>query len=568
MLKPPLPFPSDDTSAAPLDDRRRFLAALAGTAALSVAATPAGAAERRGRFEDAGKMPASAILETDLCIIGAGAAGITLARAMADSGLSVLLLEAGSEQIDGRTQALCRWDQTGLPYYDLAACRLRYFGGTTNHWAGYSHPPQPADFDARPDIGVRGWPIRLAELTPFIAQASASLGYVDAEFDPVVAARIAGQADGLLDAQSPLLKTGLFQIARRYRFGERYRAELATQARLRVVLNANVVHLQLDADATRVREVRVRAFDGPTLRVRAARWVLAAHALESARLLLVSDDVARRGIGNAHDQVGRCFMEHARVTSGVLMPNERFPLIYDEQWATVRDRNWTLGLSDAVLRTQGVLQYQCRFLPVYAHDRARAAARRLLAGWWDPADAHTLHALGQLAGHLGETFSLLGLVATGRRARPVAYRLEHRIEQCPNPASRLTLTSERDALGVRKAVFHWALNAVDDRSFAVGQAVLGEQLERLGVGRVDGPPLTPEWIRGRVTGLNHHTGTTRMSDDPRHGVVDTDCKVHGVANLYVAGSGVFPRIGAFNPTLLIMALALRLAEHLKRDGPA
>jgi choline dehydrogenase-like flavoprotein len=561
MLKPSFPISIDD-------DRRRFLAVLAGAAAAPVVAAPAGAVDGPGRFEDAGKMPAAAILEADLCIIGAGAAGITLARAMADSGLSVMLLEAGSEQIDGRTQALCRWEQTGQPYYDLAACRLRYFGGTTNHWAGYSHPPQRADFDARPDIGVRGWPIGLDELTPFVTQAAASLGYVDAEFDPAVAARAAGQAAPLLDTRSPSLETGLFQIARRYRFAERHRAELAGQPRLRVVLNANVVHLQLDADATRVREVQVKSFDGPTLRVRASRWVLAAHALESARLLLVSDDVARSGIGNAHDQVGRCFMEHARVTSGVLVPTERFPESYDEQWGSARNRNWTLGLSEAVQRRHGVLQYQCRFLPIYAHDRARAAARRVMAGWWDPADLQTIKALGQLTGHPGDTFSLLARLLTGRRGRPLAYRLEHRIEQCPNPDSRLVLTAERDALGVRKAAFHWALNAVDEQGFAVGQTVLAEQLAQLGAGRVDAPGLTSDWIRERVNGLNHHTGTTRMSADPRHGVVDRDCRVHGVANLYVAGSGVFPRIGAANPTLLIMALALRLAEHLKRGGPA
>ena len=569
MLKPrgPSAISGADARDESSDARRRFLATLAGTAATPIAARAGQAADGTSRFEDAGKMPASTVLEADLCIIGAGAAGITLARALADSGLSILLLEAGAEQIDGRTQALCRGDQTGLRYYDLAACRLRYLGGTTNHWAGYSHPALPADFEPRADIGVKGWPIGFAELSPYIAQAAGVLGYADSEFDPAAAARAAGHAEPLIDSEAQQqLRTGLFQIARRYRFAERHGAELASQPRLRVILNANVVHLQLDPKATQVREVLVKSFDGPPLRVRAARWVLAAHAIESARLLLASDDIAPGGIGNKHGQVGRCFMEHPRVTSGVLMPTERFPEIYDEQWATARNRNWTLGLAEPAQRQHGVLQYQCRFLPIYAHDQAKAAARRLLGGWWDPAEAKTVQALGQLVGHLGDTFSLIGLALTGQRGRPLAYRLEHRIEQCPNPDSRVVLTSERDALGVRKAALNWALNGIDERGFAVGQAVLTQQLTRLGLGRVEAPALTPASIRTRVNGLNHHTGTTRMSDGPRDGVVDADCKVHGVANLYVAGGGVFARIGAANPTLLIVALALRLAEHLKHGA--
>lgn len=549
-------------------DRRRALAAIA--TALTWPGSSARAAELPSPFEDAGRMSAGTALEADICIVGAGAAGITLARSLAGSGLEVLLLEAGGPGIEGRDQALCRWRQSGQPYTDLAACRLRYFGGTTNHWAGYSTAPQPVDFEPRPDLGLPGWPVPYADLAPYFASAAHGLGYPDAAFDPVLAARAVGEsAEAVFDARSPALKTCLFRIARRQRLGERHADALAAQRGLRVVLRANVVHLQLDGAGRAVREAHVRSFDGPPLRVRARRWVLAAHALENARLLLVSNDLARAGIGNAHGQVGRGFMEHPCMTSGLLLPTGRLPRIYDEQWATVHDMNWTVGLSDVQARHHGTLQYQCRLMPVFAHDRVRLAVRRLREAWWQPGSAQALADLGELAAHPGDVAGLAARSLADLRFKPLGYRLEHRIEQAPDPASRVVLDGGRDALGMPTAQLHWALSAIDERGFAAGQSVLARELERLGVGQVRAPALTPATVRARVVeGLNHHAGTARMSADPRSGVVDGDCRVHGTDNLYVAGSAVFPRIGVANPTLTIVALALRLADHLRREGRA
>lgn len=542
--------------------RRRDLLA---TAALA----PAARAAEQERFEDATRLSAGQVLEADLCIVGAGAAGITLARELANSGLSILLLEAGGERLEARDQALCRWAQSGQRYFDLATCRLRYFGGTTNHWAGYSTAPLSIDFDARPDLGVAGWPIGLSTLQPYVERAARWLGYPDARFDPAAAAGAYGApAEELFDARVAELSTRLFRISRKHRFGARHGDALAAQAGLRVVLHASVVHLQLAPSGRTVREARVRSFGGPELRVRAARWVLAAHALENARLLLASNDVVPRGIGNAHDQVGRCFMEHPGLDSGLLIPTPAFPRVYDEQWGSARDCNWTVGAAAPQLLRHRILPHQCRFMPVYAHDRVRLAARRLREHWWRPADAPAWDALGELAAHPADAIGLAAHNFAGLRFEPVAYRLEQRIEQAPNPDSRVELELERDALGMPKARLHWALSELDLRSLAVGQEVLAAAVERLGVGRVEAPPIDAQLVRREVRGLNHHAGTTRMSLDPRDGVVDADCRVHGVDNLYVAGSAVFPRIGMANPTLLIVALAMRLANHLKLEARA
>lgn len=544
--------------------RRHLIAALAGASARpGFADAPAASA----RFEDAERMAPGTSLEADLCIVGAGAAGITLARELAGTGLQVLLLEAGGLRIEGRDQALCRWAQSGQRYVDLSACRLRYFGGTTNHWAGYSTLPQAVDFEPRPELGLPGWPLRHDELAPYAARAVHWLGHADPRFDPAGVARALGEADGaVIDPRAPALKTCLFRIARRLHFGEVHGDALAAQRGLRVVLHANVVHLQLDPAGRTVREAQVRSFDGPPLRVRARRWVLAAHALENARLLLASNDVAPAGIGNRYDQVGRGFMEHPVLISGLLHPSAAFPRLYDEQWATRHDLNWTLGLSDAQMRRLGVLQYQCRMLPVYAHDRVRLAVRRLREAWWQPGSAQAVDDLAELAAHPARLATLAASALGDVRFEPVGYRLEQRIEQAPNPASRVLLDGGHDALGMPTARLHWALNTLDERAFAAGQATLARELDRLGLGRVEAPPLTPTLLRTRVEGLNHHAGTARMSADPRDGVVDAQCRVHGIGNLYVAGSAVFPRIGIANPTLLIVALAMRLADHLKHEA--
>lgn len=548
-----------------MPDRRRALAALA-----ALAAGPGGAADTAPLpFEDAARLPRGSVLEADIAIVGAGAAGITLARALAGSGLQVLLLEAGGTRPAGRDQALLRWAQSGQRYIDLAACRLRYFGGTTNHWAGYSTLPPAIDFAPRPELGLPGWPIDPGVLAPYLVRAARGLGHAVQDFDPAHAAHAAGAPpDALLDRRSTALTSRLFRISPGRRFGAMHGDALAAQHGLRVVLHANAVHLQLDAAGRAVQEVQLRSFDGPPLRVRAQRWVLAAHALENARLLLVSNDIARAGIGNAHGQVGRGFMEHPVLVSGVLRPGRGFSRLYDEQWASARGANWTVGLSEDRMRRLGALQTQCRLLPVFARDDVQLAMRRLRAAWSSPASAQAFGDLAMVAAHPAE-FAALALRALGiRRFEPVAYRIEQRIEQAPNPASRVLLDGSRDALGMPTASLHWALDTIDERSFAAGQAVLGQEFERLGVGRVDASPLTPAAMRSRVGGLNHHAGTARMSADARTGVVDADCRVHGIRNLYVAGSAVFPRIGIANPTLLIVALAMRLADHLKQQGTA
>lgn len=508
--------------------------------------------------------------QADVCLIGAGAAGITLARKLGAAAGRVLLVESGDVQSTVEAQSLYADPQVGLPYLPLAACRLRYFGGTTNHWAGYCRLNQPTDFAARDDLGTYAWPVGEAELAPYVLEAHRDLGLgPELAFDATEVMRGMGlPARDLVDRQSAELRTPVSRIVPNCRFGARFGAELARRPGLRTLLNANAVHLQLDPGGRRLASVRIRTTTGRTLTVRARRFVLCCHAIENARLLLASNDIAADGIGNGPGHVGRYFQEHPAVVSGVLVPSRELPLIYDAAAMLARGLDFNIGLSAARSRQEHVLQYFCRFWPVRSSDEVRHALGRMADGFWRPADLRLLASMGVVARNVPEAARLA--LERLRLAAPLklAYQLEHRIEQASNAASRVTLSEERDSLGNRRACLAWNLNDTDYRTFEVGQAVVIRELSALGLGRFHAPPLTRELVSRTVEGRNHHIGTTRMSAQPVDGVVDRNCRVHGIDNLYVGGSGIFPSSGDGSPTLLLTAFAMRLADHLNSLGVA
>lgn len=547
-------------------NRRGLLAA--GTAALL--ARPVFATPGTSDFADALTDDLPEVLETDLCIVGAGAAGMTLAMQLADAPMRILMLESGGMDIDGQTQGLYRGANTGLPYFDLTACRLRYLGGTTNHWGGYCRANDPIDYQGRPELGVPAWPVTAADLEPYVHSAAAMLGLKPEGWDPAVQLRARGLPENdLLEAHSDALMTKVFQISQQVRFRPLYRANLGSQGNLRVLLHANVTHIGLDPDGRRVERLTVRALNGRSTVVRARRVILACHAIENARLMLASDDVMPAGVGNAHGHVGRHFMEHAHVISGVFIPNRgRFPAIYDSGYMASINVNANLSLTEAAMRRRGILQYYCRFLVPQENEAVRAAMGRIKDAFWEPFDPAFLDDIGEVLGNLPSAASAVADKLTTTRGDARYYLLDHRIEQAPNPASRIELSSERDALGNRRANLHWTLNDLDYKTFQEGQAAVAEAMTALGMGEFRLRTLDAEEVDRKVRGHFHHIGTTRMSERPQDGVVDAHCRVHGVENLYVAGSGVFPTAGYSGPTMMLIALAIRLASHLKEGTAA
>jgi choline dehydrogenase-like flavoprotein len=484
---------------------------------------------------DARGIPADTALEREVCVIGAGAAGIALALELAGAPFRVALLESGGFDPEPDTGDLARGRIYGRAYPPLHEVRTRRFGGSTWCWNGLCRPLEPIDFAEREWVPGSGWPFGPETLRPFYARAQRVCGLEELAEGAPAAADAGGP---LLPLEPDLVETRAVQLAPT-RFGEVHRAAISAAPNVDVFLHANAVELRSDETGSRIESVRVATLSGAGFELRSRVFVLATGGIENPRLLLASNRVHAQGIGNANDLVGRFFMEHPHVAAAALLP-ARSDLALERYFPQRRGRVEEFAVlvpTPAAQRREGILDFQLAFgsegaLPGFERSLARAV--------------HALEGAGARAAERA-----VFLVAAG--------------EQAPNPQSRVRLAAERDALDVPRAQLEWRLSALDKRSLLRGHQLVGRALARAGLGRLQIllREDDAEWPDDLAVG-RHHMGTTRMHADPRRGVVDASCRVHGVDNLFVAGSSVFPTSGAAGPTLTIVALAIRLADHLKQ----
>ena len=540
---------------------------------------------------DATTLEPGSVLDTDVCVVGAGAAGQTVVRGLLGSRLKVLLLESGGFDFDAAIQALGDGDNLGAPYYDLVDARLRFFGGTTSIWGGRCAPMDDIDLEPRPQLGLAGWPIPASALQPGYAQAHQVLDIGEVNYGDDLWAQMGvprfphvrspGQAP-VFDRSVIDYRFWRFDFEKE-RFGAGHCQDLLQSDQVTLLLHANVVGLTATASATAIRELDVRGPDNRPLTVRARTVVLACGGIENPRLLLASRSVEGEGIGNRHDQVGRCFMEHPHGRLGRVNGPNGLAI-----WDTFRMRHPrddvpiapVLAMAPDWQRAQAVLNSVVTFklqrdpkqgvprakalYQSLKHDLSPTNLNRRLWHWYR--DTRLLYR-EWLRPHVEQ-------LRASRADRVLSVMV--RGEQAPNPDSRVQLSTRRDRHGVPLADLDWRFSAVDKHTVQELARVLDRELERTGLGRLEVEDWvlddSPAWpadptVGNHPLGGYHHMGTTRMSTDPRQGVVDADCRVHGYANLYVAGSSVFPTSGWANPTLTIMALAFRLADHI-RNLPA
>lgn len=509
-------------------------------------------------------------IEADVIIVGAGAAGITLALELAGTGLRVVIFEAGTYGIDDLTQQLYTGETRGFSTVPLDVSRLRMFGGTTNHWSGLCLELDEIDFEPREGVPHTGWPIARTELEPYWKRAypyveihpdapndvdrvvevsgAPKLGFDPAKWDHVV-----------MNESPPTI------------FGNRYEAELEQAPNVDIYLDANVLEIEVSEDAGTVTGLRLACIDGPRFTASARAYVLAAGGIEIPRLLLLSNSVQSDGLGNGNDLVGRFFMDHntMRPTVMALVPDSAPDLSlytgshWDGQYAA---RIMLRGAPDRI-RRERLGNFRAHFFETDRLTPGASAAKRML-------DAFSA---GQIPEHLGRHLydaatDLDGI--TDRLLRrllrsddgPLGRRwIEVWVgfEQFPNRDSRIMLSEELDLFGQNKVICDWRLGETELRTAHRAAELVAEEIGRLGIGRSWSALLsTPdEWPRTQPG--KHHVGTTRMSDSPATGVVNTDCRMHSVDNLYVASSSVFPTEGQAAPTLTIVALSIRLADKLK-----
>jgi len=504
-------------------------------------------------------------IEADLCIVGAGAAGITMARRLAGSGMRVCVLESGGLEFDEENHALYAGTDTGFNQGPgVSNSRLRYLGGATNHWVGHCAPYSKMDFEARPWIPYSGWPIRKHDLDPYYVLAQEVMEIGPYQYD---LAEITATKDRLPPFDIHKILARCWQMSPPTRFGTRYRSDLEQASNISVFLHANVTELETGKDVSRVTTARIRTLDGHTGYARAKYFVVACGGIENARLLLLSNSKEPKGLGNQHDVVGRFYLDHLRVDSAatayvdnnsVFEPvSDTFktagvsykPMLCPSGKAQKRDEtlNWCAQISTVAFRKEAWLL------------AARDIRDDLRAGKW-PDD---------FADKAWAVISDLDSVARGlySRTKPRPLRILGRCEGTPDPESRITLTSERDALGQHKVQRNWRVSGLEKHTLRSGMRLLGEEFGRLGLGRVKLPEWlmedNNEWPEPQWGVGVHHLGTTRMAADPRRGVVDANCRVHTTENLFISGGSVFPTSGYTHPTLTVCAMALRLADHLK-----
>jgi choline dehydrogenase-like flavoprotein len=518
-------------------------------------------------FIDARTLSSQERIDADVCIIGGGAAGITVAREFLGSDLRVCLLESGGFEFDNATQSLYEGENVGFPYYDLRVLRLRFFGGTTNHWGGWCRPLDPIDFEARTGIPQSGWPFDREYLEPFYRRAHDVCEAGPYEYDPDI---WASESQPRLPLPEEQFMTAVMRRSPPTRFGQTYRDEIDRSSNVRAYLNANVVEIQADAEVRNVSSVRVVTLTGTQFSVQARTFILATGAIENARLLLASNGVQRAGLGNGNDLVGRHFMEHLMLPGAMFLPSDRdrsLELYFEPLSESVRGTGF-LRVAPSLMRAEQLLNTRILMMSGVAQELAMKDSEGVLSATMLWSAVRSGRAPENFSSHVFNVISDLDKIAiySYRRAfrdaaAPVT--LLHQIEQAPNPDSRVMLGTERDELGVPRVRLQWKFGDLERRTLQRVNEALAAQVGQAGLGRIqivdDDDTGWPPGVRGSW----HQMGTTKMSVSPSQGVVDPDCRVHGIGNLFIAGSSVFPTSGTTNPTLTIVALALRLSDHIK-----
>jgi choline dehydrogenase-like flavoprotein len=516
-------------------------------------------------------------IETDLCIIGAGAAGIALAREFIGRATQVLVVEGGGLAAESESQDLYRGESVGPLDYDLVSTRMRFFGGSTNCWAGYCSPLTSLDLAQRPWIPHSGWPIGIETLAPHYprAQELLDLGAFD-----YATTGFEGGAGGLVRFDPVKLVNRMWQRSPPSRFGPKYRGELAAAQNVRVLLDANATELLSDRDSKRVTGLRLAALEGGPIEVRARGFVLALGGIENARLLLLSRAREPNGLGNRHDRVGRYFMEHPLLLAATVAPTDAADWVRNyADFALPGGGRGTacIAPSDRAQRSDEILDAVATLaFGQIDPNSGSQALERLWEGWsrrelpedWSEDVLRVLADIDDAAANVYHRLRDVPHPAPMLDGDRLSVYVH--LEQAPDPENRVTLGEERDALGLPRARLRWGLGEPERRTANRVMRLLAEELGRLSLGRL----RYEDWLladQGRwpEVGIKcHHMGTTRMSDDPRRGVVDRECRVHGLENLWIAGSSVFPTSGFANPTLTILAMTLRLASTLRERFPS
>jgi choline dehydrogenase-like flavoprotein len=523
-------------------------------------------------IEDFNQFTDGSSVAADICIIGAGAAGIAIAREFLGTQLKVVVLEGGGLDPEPGSQELFESEVIGLPHASIHDGRARILGGTTSLWGGQALRFDSFDFEERSWVPYSGWPISREALDPYYERAErilhlgapipfqklcASFGIEPPAFDPAK------------------LRMECSRWSPKPNFGTAYREELRTAPNITILLHANATAIVTNEAASTVKRIAFKTLAGKNGIATARFYVICCGGIETARLMLASTQVLCCGIGNQHDQVGRYFQEHVHMNFGEFRPAKRTQLQY------IFESFFVDGLKHAPVVTlaQGV-QIEKQLLSIHggiafepAADSSIVAMKKLfraVIGKSLPNTAELGHLIATSLASPGELLRLIYRLQVQKRAAtpsrgPILFGAQ--CEMAPNPDSRVSLGKSKDRLGMPRVALDWRLGDLERRTLFGYASILAGEFERLGFGEFDRKQIDflkdPAAWTQRAHDSAHHMGTARMHEDPRRGVVDSQCRVHGVSNLFVGSSAVFPTSARSNPTLTMLALCVRIADRLK-----
>jgi choline dehydrogenase-like flavoprotein len=502
------------------------------------------------------------LIDCDLCVAGAGAAGIALALEFMNRRERVVVLESGGLEYEKATQKLYAGrSDLGTSYFPLETARVRVFGGSTNHWGGMCTRFDPIDFAKRDWVPHSGWPIDYRDLDPYYERAHVLLELGEYDYDR---AKIVPPGTEFLPFGEDRIRQKMWRYSMPpIDFGAAYRSQLAEADNIDVLLHANLTEIETTDNAGEVTAFKIATLDGRSARIRARTYVLALGGIETARMLLCNDHVISAGLGNQHDLVGRFFMEHLGILPAEVLDlrQDGWQRAYDDLFRGDRQVRCGLTASFEAQEQEEILNSMLMF--------GQRNVERQSDGYRSLAEIRKQVTQGEFPEDLGEHLyniitDLDGLVRGLYEKVDSSVFIGMEAEQSPNPDSRVVLGTERDQLGLRRPSLDWRPNELDRRSVRKLLELTAQELGRMDVGRLK----IEEWVMADDWGKNvrghfHHMGTTRMASEPSQGVVNADCQLFGTDNLYVAGSSVFPTGGCANPTLTLVALTLRLADHLQ-----
>lgn len=504
----------------------------------------------------------NSIIEGDICIVGAGAAGISIALEYLNTPYKVILLEGGGFEYDEKVQESHSGKNIGHKYFPLQTTRFHKFGGTTALWAGACSTLDDIDFENRDWVENSGWPISKDDLVPYYKRAHSilDLGPYEYELDYWKSKNPKIES---LPFNSDMFWNKIWQFSPPTRFDQKYRNEIENSKNITLYTYAKAVNIEGNDSLSKVKSIEIKNYGGKKHIVKAKYFILSCGAIQNARLLMASRNQNPNGVGNEHDNVGRYFMEHIEVSSGELWLSNKMNLSMDLYLDHILTNSRAeIALSAENQLKYGILNGTISFRPL----RNYLLSKPKLEKWSNKNPLiNTQKRDLSLYDRIKRKLSKINVDKIDHI--DMGFKVYSRFEQAPNRNSRIVLDNIiNDNLGVPLTNLDWQLSSLEKKSIRKTNELFAMKIGSMDVGRmrlddylIDEDDTSTDKLQGGF----HHMGTTRMSTDIKKGVVDSDCKIHSVSNLFVGGSSCFSTSGGVNPTLSLVALSIRLSDHIK-----